>query len=184
MKNRRNRLKSVFGTINFKRSLKGEIKLLFTSFILICIVNNTYSQTVSIDRNFGENGTVTIPNGGVEFIDFDRQGNIIALGYSVSSCPTIIKTDANGIIDTNFGDNGIVILDEYNSNRGARLGIKVTNENKIVIVFLVSWHTFVGPDDPPKRIIMRFNEDGTIDENFGNSGEIILEQSFCRKYRK
>ena len=51
--------------------------------IAICLVtSNVFSQTVSIDKNFGENGIVTSPNYGVELLTFDGQGNIFALGYS------------------------------------------------------------------------------------------------------
>lgn len=138
---------------------------------------SVFSQLVSIDENFGGNGTVVIPNGGVEFVNFDKQGNIIALGYSSLSCPTIIKTDANGIIDTNFGNNGLVILNEYGSNLGTRYGIKITDENKIVVIFLLYSNGVVGPDDPPQYIIMRLNENGTIDENFGVNGKIILKNA-------
>jgi len=153
-------------------------KIFFISFILICIANNIYSQTVSIDESFGENGMVTMPSYlGVEFLDFDAQGNIIAFGYP--GYPVILKTDANGIIDKHFGTNGYVILHEYWSNWGGGYGLKVTSENKILIVFLVYTHTSAGPDDPPKNIIMRLNEDGSIDESFGINGEIILDNITC-----
>jgi len=153
------------------------MKILLTSIILICTANVIYSQTVSIDENFGENGIVTTPNYGVELLTFDRQGNIFALGYASFGFPAVLKTNANGIIDQHFGTNGMVILNEYGSNWGKRYGIKITNDNKIVIVFLVYTHGAVGPSDPPKFLIMRFNHDGSVDKSFGINGEITLGHS-------
>jgi len=150
-------------------------KIFFTTLILICIANNIYSQTVSIDESFGENGFVTISDGGVGFLDFDVQSNIIAFGNSSFGCPTIWKTDANGVVDKNFGKEGAVVLCEYRSNWGKEYGVKITDENKIVIIFLVHSHGSGAPDDPQKNIMMRFNEDGSIDKSFGVNGEIILD---------
>ena len=144
--------------------------------IVICLVaSNVFSQTVSIDENFGENGITTIPDGGVELLTFDGQGNIFALGYVSFGFPAVLKTNANGIIDQNFGTNGTVILNEYWSNWGRRYGIKITKENKTLIIFSVIIHTSAGPDPPPKSVIFRLNEDGTADESFGINGEIILD---------
>ncbi len=150
-------------------------KLFLISIILLGIANTMYSQTVSIDENFGENGTMAIPN--IEFLDFDTQGNIFAFGDGFA--PTILKTDANGDVDQNFGTDGMVILNEYASFSGKRYGIKITGDNKIVIVFDHVNCGFAGCDEP-KRVILRFNEDGTMDESFGNNGEIVLEDMFIQ----
>jgi len=153
-----------------------KLKLRKVIAIAICLVaSNVFSQTVSIDENFGENGIVTSPNYGVELLTFDGQGNIFALGYASFGFPAVLKTNANGIIDQHFGTNGTVILNEYGSNWGRRYGIKITKENKTLIIFSVIIHTYAGPDPPPKSVIFRLNEDGTADESFGNNGEIVLD---------
>jgi uncharacterized delta-60 repeat protein len=156
--------------------LKIKFNLRKVIVITICLIaSNIYSQTVLVDENFGENGIVTIPNLGVEFLTFDKQGNIFALGYASFGFPTILKTNSDGVIDQHFGTGGTVMLQEYWSNLGRRYGIKITNENKILIIFSVIIHTFAGPDPPPKGVILRFNENGSIDESFGDNGEIILD---------
>ncbi|MDR0795106.1 MAG: hypothetical protein LBE79_03510 [Tannerella sp.] len=153
-------------------------KVFFVSLILICISNHVFSQTVSKDDNFGENGIVPISNGGIEHLTFDEQSNIFAFGYADMGFPAVYKSNANGIIEKHFGTNGVVILDEYGpSNRGKRYGIKITKENKILIIFHVLSHYSEEPDDPPMSIIFRFNENGTPDESFGNNGEILLDNS-------
>jgi len=116
-----------------------------TLFVIICVANYIFSQTVSIDENFGDNQTDVW----VKLLTFDKQGNIFALGYF----PEVLKTNANGIRDQHFGTNGAVRLnDEYWSNWGETYGIKITNENKIVIIFSVIWHnSWGGGDDPPPK---------------------------------
>ena len=133
-------------------------------------VNLTNAQTVSIDSTFGQNGTVNMRvNAGI--LDFDKQGNIFALsGYSA-----ILKTDANGIIDSSFGTNGLAALPQYDITDGKLFDFKVTSENKILVILWVERSTFTGEGDFSKDIILRYNEDGSLDKSFGNNGELIFK---------
>lgn len=148
-------------------------KLFFTLFGLLCIANTIHSQEISSDKSFGQNGNLIIPNVGIEFVDFDTQGNIFVIG-SNEGIPKISKTNANGVIDQTFGTNGTVTLEV-----GTIYGIKATGDNKIVLVLSETACTVTNCGSP-KHIITRLNEDGTVDESFGNNGEIILENMIIR----
>jgi len=132
-----------------------------------------YAQPVTLDPTFGENGMTKIPTTGIsqfECFDFDKQGNIIAAGYTRDGNKyylTIVKTSADGMIDKNFGTEGIVTSPEYNV--GSTLSLKITNENKIFI----TGSFYASEYGSYKGTLMQFNEDGTLDKTFGENGKII-----------
>lgn len=137
-----------------------------------------YSQTVSLDNTFGQNGRTVIPNTSeIHFLDFDRQGNIIVIGYPTNSGGgkdlTIAKTTSNGIIDNSFGTDGVVKVTDYDYI--SPLGLKITDDNKIVVIGMFSNVQIEGGYE---NIMMRFNENGTIDQNFGNNGKVNLNTGY------
>ena len=142
------------------------MKKALTLLIAIFLASNMYAQPVTLDPTFGENGmTVTLDaNWGDEF-DFDKSGNIISIG---SSYPTvvIIKTNADGIIDQNFGTNGKVDVPE-NYCLSGYTGLKITNENKILLLGSLY-------EGNPEVVLRRFNEDGSVDKTFGDNGIMNL----------
>ena len=84
-----------------------------TTLLLTCsLVLNGYAQKVSLDNSFGQNGKTIIPNTSeIYLVDFDNQGNIIAVGIAKNDVGkydlTIAKTNADGIIDESFGSGGL-----------------------------------------------------------------------------
>jgi len=138
-------------------------------FILILSVSNIYSQPVAFDPTFGQNGMTVIPNAYASechFLDFDNYGNIIAVGTTNNGNKdylTIVKTNADGIIDQSFGDNGIVNGPECSPT--AQFGLKITNENKIFI----TGSFYANQYDDFRRTFMQFNENGSLDESFGEN---------------
>jgi len=146
----------------------------FTLLIAIFIANNIYAQSVTLDPAFGENGMTELSFSRVDFLfDFDKSGNIIAVGENynyggpiVSRYITIVRTNADGIIDKTFGTNGIVRLEFNTPNIGA---FKITNENKIFI-----YATALSDDWQRYPFFMQLNEDGSFDETYGDNGIMIL----------
>ncbi len=63
-----------------------------------------------LDSTFGENGHVIFEAGGIrEYIDFicqDSSGRLI-VGFTSDNQPALLRTDANGKIDSGFGLNGL-----------------------------------------------------------------------------
>ena len=138
---------------------------------IVLTMNSVCSQTVSIDNTFGQNGRTIISNTTeISFLDFDARGNIIAVGYTLKGGGkydlTIAKTNADGIIDGSFGNGGLVKITDYDNSMP--YGLKITNDNKIIVIGSFAKVQFLGSE----TLIMRFNENGSIDENFGDSGKV------------
>jgi len=145
------------------------------SFLLFCfsafLLSASYAQPVTLDPTFGDNGMTIISDvTEVKLVDFDKQGNIIAVGTTNNGNKdylTIVKTNADGIIDQSFGDNGIV-----NGPEGSpiqRYGLKITKENKILITII-----YITQYGESKMICARYNENGVADETFGDNGKLII----------
>lgn len=137
------------------------------------IAVNVYSQTISLDKTFGQNGRMIIPSASeISFFDFDNHGNIIAAGSALNSGGyydlTITKTNADGIIDKSFGNEGVSKVTDYDHSYPR--GLKITNDNKIVVIGQFTKIMFHGYE----TLIMRFNENGTVDENFGDNGKVNI----------
>jgi len=156
-----------------------KILKIFTVLFVILIANNIYAQTVSIDETFGDNGFVIVPEneynpGVITNLKYDNNGNIVAVGVIAGNlyAPIILKTNADGIIDKNFGTNGMVTLSGYlmGPQSSQIYDVKITNENKILLFLLSSIIN--------KPIIIRLNENGTVDKSFGNNGEVILDVDY------
>ena len=143
--------------------------------LLILVSNiavNVYSQIVSIDNTFGQNGMTLIPNtSSISLFDFDNHGNIIAAGITLidnKKYVTIAKTNPDGVIDENFNDNGLIKITDY--SRSFPHGLKITSDNKIIVIGSFSKVVF----QDYATIIMKFNENGTVDDSFGDNGRINL----------
>ena len=174
-------LVSIPALINFMRkffleSAKCIVILLIVAGFFSCDKQSFFersSQIVLLDNTFGQNGRTLIPNTSeISFLDSDTHGNIIAVGYTLigggKSYLTIAKTNADGIIDESFGNNGLVKVTDYDNS--SPIGMKITNDNKIIVIGSFTKVQFQGSE----TIIMRFNENGTVDENFGNNGKVDL----------
>jgi len=115
-------------------------------------------------------------NTSVLAVDFDKLGNIIIVGYiKINSREylTITKTNADGIIDQNFGINGRITFLEYPLEdkymTESSLGLKITSKNKILIT-----ENFYISLNEARRVLMQFNDDGSFDCSFGENGIIII----------
>jgi len=138
-----------------------------TLLLATLLATNICAQTVTLDPTFGENGMTVIPNSkNFIFLDFDKSGNIISSGISDDREVKITKINYDGIIDKNFGTNGEIIL-----NSGYAISnLKVTTDNKILLS-----GTFREEADTYIRLLLRFNEDGTFDNTFGDDGKMNLD---------
>ena len=142
--------------------------LLLSAFCLL-LSAEAFAQPVTLDKTFGENGMTVIPNlGEIKLIDFDKQGNIVAMGATKidgTDYLTIVKTNADGIVDETFGTNGKVTVLDFKFNIVGVFGLKITADNKIFIT---------GNFDENKRVLMQFNENGSFDNTFGVNGKVII----------
>lgn len=121
----------------------------------------------SMDPSFGENGVVSSPAGGLEFLPEEvairPDGTILVVGYQYSegwSTPVIIGLLANGMPDVDFGTAGVAVdpLTEWDANFSSAVQADGA-------VLEAGWY------DGEFRLV-RFLPDGTLDVTFGEDGRV------------
>jgi uncharacterized delta-60 repeat protein len=154
----------------------------FFFLISILIISNVYSQNISLDNTFANNGILQIPStvtSEINDIDIDTNGNV----YSASTTSqgsgtgvyklTVSKSNSIGVLDNQFGNNGISLISFEHSEYP--LAIKVLSNSKILVCG--SAYTGHTPNGPGLHIgfLVRLNSDGSIDSSFANNGILKLD---------
>ena len=137
------------------------------------VMLSRFLEDGSYDMDFGDNGTVSHEwpsdagaNTNVRSGCIDSNGNIIIAGTSVvngESDIMVARYNSNGFPDSSFGQEGTVTANIITGIVGQ---VKVQSNNKIV----VAGGRFNG-----SALLVRFNYDGTIDQNFGTQGQVHTE---------
>jgi len=153
------------------------INLIYDVFLTI-----RYNSNGTLDSSFGSNGKVETSlgesfNSNPNAIAIQSDGKILIGGVAVgpTSYPTwadfgLIRLEPDGSLDTNFGNNGIVItplVSGFNVEYIEDLAIQ--NDGKIIAI---------GNTDEfeQQRIgVVRYNIDGSLDDNFGTSGVVLTQ---------
>lgn len=152
-----------------------------------------FTNTGSLATDYGNDAAGKFNGGGLSYFDVDPSGvndeifglaednkkRVVAVGFSNptqagGAAPNfnigIMRYLPNGIPDPTFGVNGKIILDVGNNNETDDRGndVIITDNGKIV-VGARSKYTF-NPNYPYtfRFTLARYNEDGTLDETFGN----------------
>jgi len=141
-----------------------KLKLIYLVFIFFI---NSYSQNITLDNNFGNNGILEIPfdssGSDVSKCKILSNGKIIFLSTRINGSNLnevfITQINTDGTIDTTFGTNGFVFLNlqHYHDNY-----LKIQSDNKILIY----------GDRTPAKLI-RLNPNGDYDNSFATNG--VLE---------
>jgi len=131
----------------------------------------------TLDTAFGSNGYATIPSpedsdwtDGID-LKITSNGDIIAGGLvgittSGEDAFIITKFSANGILDTNFGANGIYIHQEISGFRPSFMGLLVNSDNSINIIGnLEDGATFES-----HATVIKLTPNGNIDTSFAANG--------------
>ena len=128
-----------------------------------------------LDASFGINatGTVTLSSD-VEIAAVAmtlKSDNSILVGYGASGATRLGRLQANGIVDTAFGSNGLIKLSNFYLGQGQALAWQT--DGKI----LVAGHLSVNGQNNNyfDATVMRLNANGTIDGNFGSNGQAITD---------
>jgi uncharacterized delta-60 repeat protein len=139
------------------------------------IVLSRYLTNGSLDNTFGNNGKVITPIGtGLEnennSVAILNNGKILVAGGTGNTTSGIdfgiVRYNSNGTLDTSFGTNGIVISD-FNSETNIGRSMKVLSDNKFIIGGFLNASS---SGNYPNFAIAKYNENGTLDTTFGNSG--------------
>ncbi|HEY7428820.1 MAG TPA: hypothetical protein VH682_31610, partial [Gemmataceae bacterium] len=133
-----------------------------------------YNTDGSLDTTFGNGGyaSTTVPSGGqldnVNTVAIDSQGRIVVAGFvqstDGSSSPFLARYLSNGTLDTNFGNQGIVILSTGMSSPNS---IAIDGSDRILVAGLVVPSSSSG--DWTSQLV-RITSSGTLDTSFGGTG--------------
>ncbi len=132
----------------------------------------------SFDNTFGTNGIVTtdIQLGSEDIaysIALQSDGKIILGGSSDDGAnrnAALIRYNADGTIDSNFGTNGIVLTDFENSQQDE---IRVVKVHELTGNILVGGSTVISSTHS-KPVVARYLSDGTLDNTFNVTGIRLL----------
>lgn len=146
------------------------------SYIIILLIFSVFistAQNAALDPSFGVGSYTITPNTLlINCFNFDTNKNIISAGFSKKPDGyyrlTLTKTNANGILDTTFGTNGIVTTTIEHSEEP--LDIVIQPDGKII----VAGGANLGPTPTSSGVyigfVVRYNNDGSLDTSFATNG--------------
>jgi len=135
----------------------------FKSFII------KYHADGTLDNTFGINGKQIFNTSGftAEQVLVQSDGKILIVGNTYMISPTldivIFRLNTDGSFDTNYGDNGFLLLDLGSSEMSFVSGLQ-QNDDLVMSYFK--------PVSPFTNHLIRLNNQGTIDSTFGDNGII------------
>ncbi len=140
-----------------------------------------YNPDGTIDTDFGVNGVVVSNNaaGGNDedygyAIALDTANNILIGGHSIGSGTdedmVIWRYDSNGALDTTFDTDGIVVYNGTANMDDMAYDIIIDDKRRILTCGRIETGTSTNPLD---MAVWRYNDDGTIDTNFGDNGVVV-----------
>ena len=132
----------------------------------------------TLDSSFGSNGTIFLGPQAIgqssqlradEFVLLvDSQDRLITGTQIIGESPVLQRFNANGQIDTSFGDNGTVTLsEEFASNFGQISRFDVDSQDRLV------GYTSNSVDGNVTTSIFRIAEDGNFDASLADGGVIV-----------
>ena len=137
------------------------------NFILIIILllksSLNFAQPGGLDSSFGNNGKVLKPAGGAFYFDhsivIQPNGKIVVVGTNMETI-TLVRYNANGTLNRNFGTNGTVTADAGNGNTGNAVALQT--DGKIIMAGTANHH----------MILERYKVNGLPDSSFGTNGKV------------
>ena len=119
-------------------------------------------NTEIIDLSYGNKGTLKIPNNDSGFLGSETRlasGNHLLITTSTSSDEYLAKLDKSGNLDVNYGQNGFFNIGNVGPTGH---GVLVSKNNQILV------------RNTQQGAILRFDENGILDQSFGVNGKIDL----------
>ncbi|MCA1762408.1 MAG: T9SS type A sorting domain-containing protein [Flavobacteriales bacterium] len=146
-----------------------------------------YHEDGSLDVSFGDDGIIIRD---ITDFTFDlcssicilENDDIIAVGYSYDVGydyhAVISRFDANGSLNSSFGNNGTIITSfNSSSDLGEFIDVEVSGD-KIIVGGNYHYTGGQGGFGGTKPAVARFNLDGSYDTSFDEDGRVILETVF------
>lgn len=144
-------------------------------FVLLCFYQVSFTQSLTLDLSFGNNGYSIIPNTNENIVHAEiepgNDGKIITSGATSNQNIILRKYSLNGDLDTSFGDNGFVITPLMYNSYPRRSNLKIQSDGKIIVIGSTQNTNFFSPVD---FLIARYNSNGTLDNTFGEDGYAVV----------
>lgn len=131
----------------------------------------------TIDSAFGNNGSKVINIGSYNDVAFSikaqKDGKIIVCGwtYIFSSWDfALVRLNSDGSLDDSFGSTGIITTDYYHLYNTAH-SIDIQSDGK----YIAAGYTFKSGFPDSDIMLVRYNNDGSIDKSFGQNGIVLID---------
>ena len=139
-------------------------------FLIVFAVSSALASPGDIDSTFRSGGFATSAFGGAAYASaVQADDKIIVVGRANEPGFTLLRYNADGILDPSFGTNGRVTTNIDGDNE-LPFAATVQPDGKIVIVGQFQ----NGGDFQYDFGIVRYNSDGTLDNTFGNAGKTSI----------
>lgn len=138
-----------------------------------------YLSDGTLDTGFNGDGMATFPdvgsgNDGARGVTVLENGNILVAGYSENDDGdreiVVLRLTSSGFLDIGFGVSGVARL-TLDDLAGEATDLVIDSKNRILVSATVS------SDSRKWAAVARFEADGTLDRDFGNSGLYRVEFS-------
>jgi len=134
-----------------------------------------YLDTGVLDASFGVNGKINteINSQSIDKVNamiIQPNGKILITGSTrigLNSDFILIRYTSLGVLDSNFGTNGVVITDIGTNTWDEAYSLQLQTQGKILVAGISNTN---GNQD---FTIVRYNNNGTLDTTFGNNGKVI-----------
>ena len=129
-----------------------------------------YNADGTLDNSFGTNGRVTYTDIGWTHgyaMAIQPDGKIVVAGtgyYDDTTSALILRYNTDGSLDNSFGTNGLATYSDDAEDYGNAMAIQP--DGKIVVAGR-NYNGAIGA-----VLVLRYNADGTLDNNFGTSGVV------------
>lgn len=135
----------------------------------------SFAQVGSLVNTYGTNGATNTPiglgNEEVRKFEFQTDGKVVAVGYTVVGATTdiaVVRYNQNGTLDNTFGTGGIVQIDLGGGNDDA-FGVEIDGSGRIIVIGETnSTPTY-------DFFCIRLNSDGTFDNTFSGDGILTVD---------
>lgn len=156
----------------------GKIIVVGTSFIsgiASRLVVTRYNTDGTLDADFGADGKALFEAGSGFYLDptavtLDDSGRIVvagSLGFATGSDFAVLRLDADGTPDTNFGTGGRALINlGSGSTQDTARAVAIDDQGRIVLA-----GSTVNPTTGFDFALARLNDDGTLDGDFGAGGK-------------
>lgn len=154
---------------------KNSLTSLIIFLSLLC--SKTFTQALEINPNFGSDGYVSYKHEpfSIHTIDTLRDGRIVLGGKHGLSDQTQFmfkRLLKDGSPDLSFGNNGLMII-PYPSAKAYVFGIRVLDNDHIIATGSI----YDLSEDKFQAIVLKIDEHGQLDSNFGNDGFLIFPKA-------